>query len=127
MRMSGFHHIRVAASGMLLLAGMTAVCPQAAHGSQTHDEAPVEAPAAPRHDADGHDHDSCEYEVVHSHNIRLSCAPDEIASNLLAAYGHEGEQPYGTVAVRASIRHSRDRDRAPGGSPALLGTVRLLL
>ena len=85
-----FGNMRIAATGMLMLAGLVAVCPHAAHGMLVHDSLPGAEAASASHDtADhGHDHDPCEYEVAHTHDVRLSCAPDELSSWIMAGYDH---------------------------------------
>lgn len=120
----GFHrYIRMMALGMLVLTGLAAACPQAAHGSLAHEEGgPAEAPDR---DAEGHNHDACEYDVSHTHAIRLSCAPDELSSHLLAGYDHvqarEARPDHGRMPC------TRAHGASPAGPVAYLATVRLLL
>ena len=78
--------------GLLVLAGVVAVCPEAAHGSLAHAAVENGEPVSGEHnhESGGHDHGHCEYEIAHTHTVRLSCAPDELASHLEAGYAHVG-------------------------------------
>jgi hypothetical protein len=106
--------------GMLVLAGMVALCPQSAHGALAHDPLEFESPGSATHD-----HGDCDREVVHTHDLRLSCAPDELASHLFAGYAHlEARHPAPALFRAPALRPGPEPSRNPA---VCLKTVCLLL
>lgn len=90
--MDFFRQLKALAFGLLVLAGVVAVCPHGAHGSLSHDPVHEEEAHTGSQETEHHHHEDCEYETSHTHDMRVTCSPNELTSWIVAGYLHLRER-----------------------------------